>query len=152
MTRPFLGVMAWNDTFSAFQTKLYHNRTKTQFPKFWPIIQLANCSPISDLIAKLSKRQLFPITSRTLTTTFFSTFIHSLEIRHNFSGHDTKTTKNCGNMPSLNQKGHLTTQTKRNKTLLQYIPLHNEEQDQQASALNVDTNFHIEIPVFEDYQ
>ena len=55
-------------------------------------------------------------------------------------------------MPSLNQKGHLTTHTKRNKTLVQYIPLHNEEQDQQASALNVDTNFHIEIPVFEDYQ
>jgi ribonuclease HI len=56
------------------------------------------------------------------------------------------------NEPMLNQKGHLTTHTKRNKTLLQYIPLHNEEQDQQASTLNVDTNFRTEIPVFEDYQ
>ena len=69
ITRPFLGVMAWNDTFSAFQTELYHYRTKTQFPKFWPIIQLANCGPISDLRAKLSERKLCPIPRRTITAT-----------------------------------------------------------------------------------
>ena len=58
-----------NDTFSAFQTKLYHYRTKTQFPKFLPIIQLANCSPISALRAKLSERKLCLIPWRTFTAT-----------------------------------------------------------------------------------
>jgi hypothetical protein len=41
----------------------------------------------------LSEGKFSPITGRTFTATFFPTFMHSLEIRHNFSGHDTKTTQ-----------------------------------------------------------
>jgi hypothetical protein len=39
---PILGVAAWSDTFSVFQTELYNYRPQSQFPKFLPIIQLAN--------------------------------------------------------------------------------------------------------------
>jgi hypothetical protein len=92
--------MAWNDTFSAFKTKPYNYRTKTIFPKFWPIIQLANCSLISDLRAKLSERKLFPITSKTFTATFFPLLSIHWKWDTIFQDTTQKRHKNGGNMPS----------------------------------------------------
>jgi signal transduction histidine kinase len=40
--------------------------------------------------------------------------------------------------PVLNQKGHRTTHTKLNETVLKTILLYNEEQDQQNTKLNMD--------------
>ena len=55
------------------------------------------------------------------------------------------------NEPMVNQKGYLTTHTKRCNKLLSGVSFAGRDQDHQTSALNLDTSFGIEIPVLADY-
>ena len=63
-----------------------------------------------------------------------------------------KSNNHWSNEPMVNQKGHLTSHTKLCEKLLSGVGLADREQDQQTSALNIDTGFETEISALSEYR
>ena len=63
-----------------------------------------------------------------------------------------KSNNHWSNEPMVNQKGHLTSHTKLCEKLLSGVGLADRDQDQQTSALNIDTGFETEISALSEYR